>query len=110
MSPSADRLHAVDRLQQHALRLGGVAPASDPHPLVRLQVLVMGEEVLDLLPDYLGQVLGPADVRIIRKGRIDRNGQQLLVAAMLVFEEQDGNRPRPDDAPGKERSARKDKG
>ena len=44
----------------------------------------------------LGQVLALDDVGIIREGRVDRHGQQFLVAAGFVLEEQDGDRPGPD--------------
>src|SRR4029079_15309928 len=90
------RFAPLNGVDERLLRFRGVTPAPDPDPFVLLQVFVMGEEVLDLLPDDLGQILGPANLRIIREGRIERDGQQFLVAAMLVLEEQHRDRPRAD--------------
>ena len=68
-------------------RFGGIAPLADPDPLVGLEILVVGEEMLDLLEDDRRQVLPLADIRIIREGRVDRHADQLLVAAMFVLED-----------------------
>src|SRR6266550_3771771 len=92
------RLAPLDRFHEHAFRLFGIAPVPDADPLLRLQILVMGKEVLDLLAHDLGQVLGSLDLRIIWKGRVHRHRQQLLVAAMLVLEEQHGDDSRAYDA------------
>ena len=42
-------LSPLDRLDDALLRFGGVTPVMDLRPLSRFQILVMGEEVLDLL-------------------------------------------------------------
>src|SRR5436305_15141078 len=84
---------AFDRVDQHALRFLGVAPAPDAHPFLGLQVFIVGEEMLDLLHHDVGQILAPGDARIIRESGIDRNGDQFLVAAVLVFQVQDRDRP-----------------
>src|SRR5437868_1675434 len=79
-------LRSLDRFDDDPARLGGIAPLPDADPLVGFEVLIVGEEMLDLLKHDRRQVLPLADVRIIRKGRVDRNADQLLVAAMLVLE------------------------
>src|SRR4051794_30999038 len=79
-------LGPFDRLDDDPARIGGVAPFTDADPFLGLKVLIMGEEMLDLLEHDRGQILPFADVGIIRKGRIDRNANQLLVASVLVFE------------------------
>src|ERR1044071_6084263 len=95
-------LRPLDRLDDDPARVGGVAPFAHAHPLVDLEILIVGEEVLDLLEDDRRQVLPLTDVRIIREGRVDRNADQFLVAAMLVLEVEHADRPRTDDAAGHE--------
>src|SRR3546814_10757348 len=80
----------------------------DPHPLFGLQILVMGEEVLDLLEDDLGQVVLLTHLGVIREGRVDGHADQLLVAAMFVFEVEHRDRTRAHDAARYERRARDD--
>src|SRR5438067_7912971 len=84
---------AFDCVGEYALRFVGIAPAPDAHPFLGLQVFVVGEEMLDLLHHDAGQILAPGDARIIREGGIDRNGDQFLVAAVLVLKEQHADRP-----------------
>ena len=60
----------------------------------------MGEEMLDLLDHDRRQVVAVVDLVIIREGRIDRHGEQLLVAALVVLQQQHADRPHPDHAPG----------
>src|SRR5215213_399326 len=72
------RFGALDRLDQHAPGLLGIAPAADAHPFLRLEVLIMGEEMLDLLENDGRQVLPFPDIRIIRKGRVHRYADDLL--------------------------------
>src|SRR5688572_13494041 len=50
------RLLALDAFQDQLMRVGGVAPAHHLDPFVRLQILVVLEEVLDLLQRDLGQI------------------------------------------------------
>src|SRR3546814_19065845 len=78
-------------------------PFADPHPLFGLQILVMGEEVLDLLEDDLGQVVLLTHLGVIREGRVDGHADQLLVAAMFVFEVEHRARTRAHDAARYER-------
>src|SRR5436853_4397740 len=96
---------AINGFDENPPGVGGIAPLADAHPLVDLQVLIVGEEVLDLLKDDRRQVLPLADIGVIWEGRVDRNTDQLLVAAMLVLEIEDADRPRPDDRAGDERRA-----
>src|SRR5205823_15066352 len=63
-------------------------------------------EMLDLLHPDAGQILAPGDARIIREGGIDRNGDQFLVAAVLVLKEQYADRPDPNNAARNERRPR----
>ena len=42
-------LGPLDAFEHELARLFGVAPADDLHPLAGLQILVVGEEVLDLM-------------------------------------------------------------
>lgn len=87
-------LGALDRFEHHLLCLAGPAPGADADPFLGLQILVMREEVLDLAEHDLGQIVLLADRGIIGKGRIDRDADQLLVAAMLVFQVEHRDRPR----------------
>src|SRR4029450_2256057 len=98
MSPSSGGradlfLGARDGLDDDFPRLGGVAPFANPHPFFGLEVLIVGEEMLDLLKHDRGQVLTFADVRIIRKGRIDGHADQLFVASMLVLKIENSDWP-----------------
>ena len=68
----------------------------------------MGEEVLDLLEDDARQVLRFGDIRIIGEGRVDGHADQLLVAAMLVFQIEHADRTGPHHAAGNEGAARND--
>src|SRR3546814_8824599 len=77
----------------------------DPHPLFGLQILVMGEEVLDLLEDDLGQVVLLTHLGVIREGRVDGHADQLLVAAMFVFEVEHRDRTRAHDARSEEHTS-----
>src|SRR4051794_18829810 len=49
LAASALRLGPLDRLDDQPLGFVGIAPARDLHPLARLEVLVVLEEVLDLV-------------------------------------------------------------
>ena len=57
-------LGALDRLDDQPLGLGRIAPAGDLHPLARLEVLVVLEEVLDLVERDLRQVGVVEDVLV----------------------------------------------
>ena len=83
----------VDRIGQDLLRVGGIAPFADTDPLLRFQIFVMLEEVLDLLKHDRRQVMPLPDIRIIREGRVDGHADELFVAAVLVFEVEDADRP-----------------
>src|SRR5689334_24526945 len=48
---------ALDRLDDDAPRLRRIAPFADAHPLVLFEVLIMGEEMLNLLQHDRGKVL-----------------------------------------------------
>ena len=106
--PSVDLCCLARSIASTSIRRASAASPQcpDPHPLFGLEVLVVGEEMLDLLKHDRRQVLPFADVGIIRKGRVDRHADQLLVAAMLVLQVEDADRPRADDAAGNERRAR----
>src|SRR4051812_26381292 len=88
-SPASDRcghlfLRSFDRFEDNAARFRSISPLADPHPLVALEILIVGEEMLDLLEHDRGEVLPLADIRIIREGRIDRHADQFFIAAVLV--------------------------
>jgi hypothetical protein len=93
---------ALDRFDEHAPGFLGMPPASDPNPFVGLQVFVVGEEMLDLLENDRRKVLPLTDVRILRESRIHGHADQLLVATMLVFQEQDADGPGAHHASGDE--------
>src|SRR5881409_2076027 len=78
-------LSPLARFEHDPPRLGGIAPLADAHPLVGLQILIVGEEMLDLLEHDRGQVLPLSDVRIIRKRRIHGHADELFIPAMLVL-------------------------
>src|SRR5207245_9126589 len=61
------------------------ASRADAHPLLGVEVLIVGEEVFDLLKYDRGQVLPLTDVGIIWQRRIDRYADQFLIATMLVL-------------------------
>ena len=42
-------LRALERFDDYLARGGGIAPLADPYPLLGLQILIVGEEMLDLL-------------------------------------------------------------
>src|SRR5438270_12931955 len=85
-------LRARNRFDDDPARIGGIAPMADPDPLVRFKVLIMGEEMFDLLQHDRRQILPLADIGVIRKGRVDWDADQFLIAAMLVLEVKDANR------------------
>src|SRR5690348_11369827 len=60
-------LRPLDCLEHDPPRLGGVSPLADADPFVGLEILVVGEEVLDLLEHDRREVLSLADVGVIRK-------------------------------------------
>src|SRR6478735_4158961 len=93
-------LRTFDCFEQDPAGVGSVAP------LVGLEVLIVSEKMLDLLEHDRGQVLPLANVGVIRKGRVDRHADQLLVAAMLILEIKDADRPGTDNAAWDERRAR----
>src|SRR5690606_41120583 len=64
--PSA-RLCSFYCLQRDSPCFRGIAPLADADPLLAFQILVVGEEVLDLLEHDRRQVLPLADIRIIRE-------------------------------------------
>ena len=68
----------------------------------------MGKEMLDLLEDDAGQILGFADIGIIRERRVHRYTDQLFIAAMLVFQIEHADRATADHATGDEGAARDD--
>src|SRR3954462_14112750 len=51
-----------DRFHDDAAGVLGVAPMADPHPFLLLEILIVGEEMLDLLEDDARQVAALADV------------------------------------------------
>src|SRR4051812_37250065 len=96
-------LGALDRFDQDTASVGRVTPLAHPHPLVDLEVLIVGEEMLDLLKHDRRQVLPLSDIRIIREGRVDGHADELLVTPMLVLEVEDPDRASADDAAWHER-------
>ena len=80
----------------------GVTPFADAHPLLGLKILIMSEEMLDLLEYDRRKVMPFADVLVVREGRIHRHADQLLVAAMLIFQVEDTDRSGANDAAGHE--------
>src|SRR4051794_6725849 len=79
-------------LGQDAASIRGIAPLSDADPLVDFEVLIVGEEVLDLLKHDRGQVLPLADIGIIREGCINGHADELFVPAMLILQIEDADR------------------
>src|SRR6478672_3678117 len=67
-------LRTFDCFEQDPAGVGSVAPLADADPLVGLEVLIVSEKMLDLLEHDRGQVLPLANVGVIRKGRVDRQG------------------------------------
>src|SRR3546814_13685798 len=63
------------------LRFVDVAPAAELDPFAGFEILVVGEEMLDLLQHDLGHVPVGLDLVVIGKGRVDRDAQQLFIAA-----------------------------
>ena len=55
-------LRALNGFVQHTLGFLGISPASDSDPFVRLEILVVSEEVLDLLHHDVRQVLVARDL------------------------------------------------
>src|SRR6476469_3360125 len=90
-------LRSVNRFDEDSASVGSIAPFPDAHPFVGLEVLVVGEEVLDLLEHDRRQVLPLADVGIIREGGVDRDADQFLIAAMLILEVEHTDGPGADD-------------
>src|SRR5690606_15112619 len=87
------RLGPLDRFDRDTACFSCIAPFADAHPLFGFEILVVGEEVLDLLEDDRRQVLPLGHVRVVREGRVDRHADQLLVAAVLVFQVEHADRP-----------------
>src|SRR5690606_16680844 len=82
----------------------GTVPAADLDPLARLEVLVVLEEVLDLLEGDLRQI-GVLEHLLIAAGELrDRNGDDLLVLAAIIFHHQHADRADVDDAARDERA------
>src|SRR4051812_4269616 len=95
-----------DRFLDHPVRVLPAAPAADADPFFRLEVLIMGEEMLDLLAHDRRQIVGFLDLLIIREGGVDRHREDLLVAAGFILEPQHGDRPDPHHAARDERRPR----
>src|SRR3546814_16768131 len=75
---------ALDRLGEDLLGLGRAAPAVELDPLALLQVLVVLEEVADALEPVRADLGDVVDVAVAGEQLVDRNRQDLLVAAALV--------------------------
>src|ERR1043166_1283857 len=73
---------SLDRLQDQPLGVIGVAPPLHLRPLARLEVLVVGEEVLDLLGDDRRQVVVTGNLAVIWKRPVGRHADQLFVTAL----------------------------
>src|SRR5206468_12334751 len=101
-------LRAIDGLNDDPPRIGSIPPMTDPHPLLGLEILIVGEEMLDLLEHDRRQIMALADVGIVRECRIHRDTDQLLVTPVFVLEVEDTDRPRTNDAAGHEGRARDD--
>ncbi|MNT03641.1 hypothetical protein D3C72_1381880 [compost metagenome] len=76
----------------------GVAPTVDRDRLALLQILVAGEEVLDLLDQDGGQLTVAGNLGVVGVQLVDRHGQDLLVAAGFVDHLQHADGARADDA------------
>ena len=61
--------------------------------------------MLDLLGHDRRQIVEIVDLAVIRKGRIDRHGDQFLVAALVVVHQQHADRAHADHRAGNDRRA-----
>ncbi|PAV68276.1 hypothetical protein WR25_13351 [Diploscapter pachys] len=75
---------AVDRFHHDTARFLAVAPGADAHPLLLLQVLIVGEEVFDLFEDDLRQIVLFPDVRIIGEARHQKLVESGFAGASLL--------------------------
>src|SRR6266446_9905998 len=75
-------LRPLNRFGHDPAGVRGVPPLADANPLVGFEILIVGEEMLDLLEHDRRQVLPLADIGIIWEGRVDRYADQLFIAAM----------------------------
>ena len=80
---------ALDRGFELGFGGGAVAPALGLDPLARLQVLVTGEEVLDLLDQEFADV---ADFLDVVEARVGRDAEYLRVPAAVVGHVEDADR------------------
>ena len=90
---SARRMLPLDPLEHQAARFGGVAPTEDLDPFLGLEILVMGEEMLDLLDRDRRQIGMVVDVGVALGERRRGHGEQLLVAAVLVLHQENADDP-----------------
>jgi hypothetical protein len=74
-----------NRFDRDLARFFCAAPGADAHPFLGFQILIVGEEMLDLLEHDVGQIRLFVHVAIIREGRIIGDTDQLFVATMLVL-------------------------
>src|SRR4051794_38620232 len=78
-------LRARNRFDDDPARIGCIAPMADADPFVRFEVLIVGEEMLDLLKHDRWQVLPPANVSEIREGGVGGPEDDFPVPAVLVL-------------------------
>src|ERR1700722_15024365 len=90
-SSSFLRRSAMDAGQDPFMRFGRTAPANDLDPFARLEVLVVGEEMLDLLQRYLRQIDVARDAGVALGELGGRYGDDLFIATRLVLHHEHAN-------------------
>jgi hypothetical protein len=95
-------------LHDHPLRLRRVGPALDLHSLARLQILVVGKKVLDLLDRDLGQIRVVLDAVVALRDVARGHRDDLLVLAGIVLHHQHTDRAHAHDRAGNDRARVRD--
>src|ERR1041385_6632197 len=87
------RLGAGDRFADELLRLILIAPMIDLHPFAGLQILVVGEEVLDLLERYSRQIRVARYPIVAPRQLAARHRQDFLIAPGFVLHDEHAHGP-----------------
>src|SRR5690242_6421468 len=87
----------LDAVENLALRFLGTDPAGQAHPLARLEILVMLEEMRDLRELDLRQVARRFDRPVQRRQFVGGNGEDFGITARLVVHLQHADRTAPND-------------